>query len=351
MMCEDATLEVDGKVYALASATIEQTMGTRTTRRGEVWKVREGLPWAAVTTHDMTARLLHDKGPMRCRVNFGGAVYEGMAWVIAWSDSDSEVIMRVEELEPVAFLAVPTLDETTNPADVEWGEVRSAVAAKDWRRAWEVVGTDHMGEATPGEAYIFGNARRLACVSAALMAWRHVEMPPGFGASVWRRLTGPEGRFGNAYASRWARIKVIAAWESSAAAQYVEPKAKRARAWRDALERNMISIPRTIDGPFGRTADAFIVDDPQPVTGLFRNPFIPANLARVMTHGGGETYTMTVNGERQTYTVPASDVSDMVDALCAGYAAIRGEPTSRIASGNAAISPNPAPHGPARRRR
>lgn len=123
---------------------------------------------------------------------------------------------------------IPTLDETTNPADVEWGEVRSAVAAKDWRRAWEVVGTDHTGEATPGEAYIFGNARRVACVSAALLHWRDQFKMQVEGiryeynnrrlrsAKAWRDIPPLP-----LYEESWTRIKAIAAWESSAAAQYV----------------------------------------------------------------------------------------------------------------------------------
>lgn len=299
----------------------------------------------------------------------------------------------------------PTLDETTNPADVEWGEVRSAVAEKDWRRAWEVVGTDHEGEATPGEAYIFGNARRLACVSAALIAWRGVALPiPSSGLRSSLSEVREIGARVLARNARWQRIKTIAAWESSAAAQYVEPKAKRARAWRDALERNTISTPRTVGGPFGVTADTVIIDDPEPVTGLFRNPWVdpsptgdeilrdlramqelvnaqssarPTTLwldesmherLRDMRPVGpaSETYTLTLNGERQTYTVPASAMPDIAGALrdyigqpltAATRAAIEAtvrrvtQDSARVASGNAAISPNPAPHGPNRRRR
>lgn len=265
-------------------------------------------------------------------------------------------------------IPAPTLDETTNPADVEWGEVRSACAAKDWRRAWEVVGTDHTGEATPGEAYIFGNARRLACVSAALRHWYLESLGmAGFGGrdKTWK--------------DRYARIKVIAAWESSAAAQYAEPKAKRARAWREALERNTISTPRTVGG----RAATIIIDDP-PMSGAmdlmrpmgvtdeeFRE-YLRArqegatNMRLYGNPAGGEDYTLTINGERQTYTVPASAMPDIADALrdyigqpltAATRAAVEStvrrvtQDSARVASGNAVISPNPAPHGPNRRRR
>lgn len=103
-----------------------------------------------------------------------------------------------------------SLDEQTHGEDLDWGEVRSACAERDWRRAWEAVGTDHRCDATPGEIYIFGAARRLSAVSAAMRHWYLESLG----------LSGFGGR-DQTWKDRYARIKVIASWESSAAAQHV----------------------------------------------------------------------------------------------------------------------------------
>lgn len=121
-----------------------------------------------------------------------------------------------------------SLVEQTHGEDVAWGEVRSACAARDWRRAWEAVGVDHEGDATPGEAYIFGVARRMSAVSAALFHWRserRSEIHKRMMARIRHKQAKAAGPHGVAplpeYEASWARIKAIASWESSAAAQHV----------------------------------------------------------------------------------------------------------------------------------
>lgn len=89
--------------------------------------------------------------------------------------------------------------------DLDWSALRSACHRKAWREAWEIVGTDHTGNATPGEVYIFGLARQARAVAAALASWCYV--------------SGDTGTILFKGAS-WARIKQIAAWESQAAAQH-----------------------------------------------------------------------------------------------------------------------------------
>ena len=91
---------------------------------------------------------------------------------------------------------------------------RSTCAARDWRAAWGVVGTDHTGDATPGEVYLLAVARRASATAAALHHWREL-----------RERVVPLGK-GNV---SWQRIKDIAAWESSARAQADEAAAHRER--------------------------------------------------------------------------------------------------------------------------
>ncbi len=189
-------------------------------------------------------------------------------------------------------IQIPTLDEPTAPADLDWGEVRSACAAKDWRRAWEVVGTDHEGEATPGEVYIFGNAQRQSAVSAALRHWYLESLSlSGFGGcdKTWK--------------GRYARIKTIAAWESSAAAQHVKRPPKRLPTWYDLprAERTEVSIGG--------------------VPGLLPNPFIPRSTS-----------------------------SDMADALALSMARASNF-RAQVNGATITLTPNPAPRRRPRRRR
>jgi hypothetical protein len=117
---------------------------------------------------------------------------------------------------------VSSLDEQTHGEDVAWGEVRSSCAARDWRRAWEAVGVDHEGGVTPGEVYIFGAARLLACVSAALFHWRAAYRTELEDRTYYHHpgLRVPPSM--PPYEASWARIKAIASWRSSAKAQYAE---------------------------------------------------------------------------------------------------------------------------------
>lgn len=106
-------------------------------------------------------------------------------------------------------------------SDLDWGALRSACHRKAWREAWEIIGVDHTGDATPGEVYIFGVARQARAVAAAMLGWRQASMPqPLRGASAWNRLSGNGLRLASEYQARWARIKQIAGWKSQAAAQH-----------------------------------------------------------------------------------------------------------------------------------
>lgn len=134
--------------------------------------------------------------------------------------------------------STPALDETTDPADLDWGAIRSACDRRDWREAWGVVGTDHAGDATPGEVYLLSVARHKSATAAALHHW-YLEslLLSGFGArdKTWK--------------ARFERIKGIAAWESSARAQYFKPteKARRALSWFEIVNRGAVSTPHTAD--------------------------------------------------------------------------------------------------------
>jgi hypothetical protein len=90
---------------------------------------------------------------------------------------------------------------------VDWGEARSACEARDWRRAWQAVGTDNTGDATPGETYLLNKAARARATAAALYHWREI-----------REREVPLAR-GNV---SWLRIKRIAGWSSQARAQYAK---------------------------------------------------------------------------------------------------------------------------------
>lgn len=121
-----------------------------------------------------------------------------------------------------------SLDETTHGEDLDWGEVRSACAAKDWRRAWGAVGIDHEGEATPGEIYIFGAARRAWAVAPALRHWR-AERDAVYDEHIKQRLRSAQAWREIAPLDKgemWRRIKRLAGVGSSAKAQHVAALAR-----------------------------------------------------------------------------------------------------------------------------
>lgn len=116
-----------------------------------------------------------------------------------------------------------SLDEQTHGEDLDWGEVRSACAECDWRRAWKAVGTDQVGPATPGEAYILSAARRAWSVAPALRHWR-AERDAVYDKHIKQRLKSAQAWREIAPLDKgemWRRIKRLAGMESSAAAQHV----------------------------------------------------------------------------------------------------------------------------------
>lgn len=250
-------------------------------------------------------------------------------------------------LEGVEQVQAPALDESTAPHDLDWGEVRSACAAKDWRRAWEVVGTYHEGEATPGEVYIFSNARRASCTSAALMAWRSQALPlqtamlryVEASSDVETHTVRKSIALKLGTNEPWTRIKGIAAWESSAAAQYSDEAvqcSKHAHDWAlrvECMEMSVGGVP--IRGMAGDGAGYY--DESAHIT--------PEMIARVAAmRGEGET-----NGAMSTTRNPFVAFNDA--EVLRELSKIRAmSTTTRDALARFGLN-NPAPRGPARRRR
>ena len=236
-----------------------------------------------------------------------------------------------------------SLAEVTDPADLDWGALRSAADdRRDWREAWGIVGTNHTGDATPGEVYLLSVARHKSATAAALHHWRKAGMESGtifIGADAARA---------------WARIKGIAAWESSARAQYDERGNRRGRlqaavreqlvdAARDAatqarLYGRGISTPRMVGGPFGgdtfealrqRGEDDAMTRGNGGVVGVLNNPYLSA----AAQHG---EITGTLSIAAATRTI-------------AGVRAATRETARQIDAMTRTI--NPAPRGPQPRRR
>lgn len=236
-----------------------------------------------------------------------------------------------------AIPATPTLDELTDPADLDWGALRSAADdRRDWREAWGIVGTDHTGDATPGEVYLLSVARHKSATAAALHHWREL-----------RERVIPLGK-GNL---SWQRIKGIAAWESSARAQADEAAAHRERM---RIRRTTthgytltvdgqpvgVSTPHMVGGPFGRSATRAIIDDPadpdpelygngRGVVGVLNNPYLSAAAQR-----GEITGTLSIAAATRTIAdvrAATRETSRQIDAMTRSL--------------------NPAPRGPQPRRR
>ena len=249
----DATIEVGGEVYELASSTMHDNTQTYTTASGDLYVMRIGAARAHAMTKDFAAQALVKGAPHPCRLTLGGLAYTGHVWVEGWSHSDQQVDLIVENLEPIP--AAPTLDELTDPADLDWGTIRSTCAARDWRAAWGVVGTDHTGDATPGEVYLLAVARRASATAAALHHWRHV-------CEQRRDVPLAPGNVS------WQRIKRIAAWESSARAQYVKrpPTAmqKRMEWLNERIRPGAFQLPDDILGGRYSTVNVgdLVIDDP-----------------------------------------------------------------------------------------
>lgn len=381
----EATIEVDGAVYTLASSAMNDNTQTYTTGSGDLYTMRIGAACAHVMTRDFAAQALVKGAPHPCRLTLGGTAYTGYVWVEGWSHSDQQVDLIVENLE--AIPATPTLDELTDPADLDWGALRSAADdRRDWREAWGIVGTDHTGDATPGEVYLLSVARHKSATAAALHHWREL-----------RERVIPLGK-GNL---SWQRIKGIAAWESSARAQYDERGNRRGRLQAAVRERTRIrrttthgytltvdgqpisiSTPYMVGGPFGGSAMRAIIDDPvtspewaaiyDRIADLLQAA-MPAGLSRgyrtaednAMTRGNGGVVGVLNNpylsaaanrGEiTGTVTTPPS-TSATIAATLERYASMTGNTMNVQGDGRGRIvvtprNTNPAPRGPQTRKR
>lgn len=281
----DATIEVDGEVYTLTNPTYyagEAIEGMTQTGRRITGLRGEPFIEASVSGWEFATVVIRNNDPREaipCRVTMGGGVvFTARACAVEWSPNPPVTQLRIENLVAIpAAPAAPTLDELTDPADLDWGTIRSTCAARDWRAAWGVVGTDHAGAATPGEVYLLSVARHKSATAAALKAWCNVAMllntrGENLGASRATR-TLLKGQLQQD--SRWQRIKRIAAWESSARAQYDERGNRRGRlqaAMRDWREEfadttvrptNMWIDEATLNA---LRQQAAVIDDPVTIT-------------------------------------------------------------------------------------
>lgn len=225
-----------------------------------------------------------------------------------------------------------SLDETTHGEDLDWGEVRSACAAKDWRRAWGAVGIDHEGEATPGEIYIFGAARRAWAVAPALRHWR-AERDAVYDEHIKQRLRSAQAWREIAPLDKgemWRRIKRLAGVGSSAKAQHVAALARPG-----ALLAGFKSFKATVGG-----VELTQFDDASQVK---REAFgrltetMRAGELRIPTSAQREPMSGTVVMSREV----ARQLKRMAQAAASG---------STLAAA-CTRSANPAPRGPVQRKR
>ena len=90
----------------------------------------------------------------------------------AQNDSTIEI-----KMDHIVELNAPT------PSEIKWGELRSACVCAtlagenmpSWAAAWRWAGTDHEGEASPGELYLLAEAARTGSLRAALKAWEDAQ--------------------------------------------------------------------------------------------------------------------------------------------------------------------------------
>lgn len=327
------------------------------------------------------------EGPCKAHMMLGGVCYTGDFVERGEYMGVEGSYVLVENLQQTS--ATPTLDEPTAPADVDWSEIRSATEARDWRRAWQAVGTDHTGDATPGETYLLSKAARAKATAAALVAWRdalleprlaphrrafdplnadHVERQPQFEQRHRKAMTS-EAHALDAHGESWQRIKRIAGWTSQARAQYDERGNRRGRlqaALRDGLSR-ATQIPARVlfgDPLTGQRVNVGVIDDPvdpelygngRGVVGVLNNPFlsaaanrgeitgtvtIPPSASRSIAAMLATQARLNVGTEDESITITPSSES------AADFMA-RGGPVGAIAT----HATNPNPRGPQPRRR
>lgn len=307
MDTQGATLEINGQVYPLESATyhqngpLTQTLGNGMTiayQGGDAWIVAQVQGWDFA---GVIAGNTHHRGLLSCVVHLPGASFTGIVWAVDWSKEPPVTTLRIEGLRPIPVKDASPPADSVPEQEIAWHELRSACHRKAWREAWEIVGTDHTGGATPGEVYIFGVARQARAVSAALKAWREVALPAQ--AIMLRQVetaSEVETRSVRRMMARkigedagWQRIKQVAAWESEAAAQHdPEHRRRHARAAaRRAVDARITINGREITGYHGASASVVVVDDPvparspRPVSTPFRTPGLFGDLAARMSFG------------------------------------------------------------------
>lgn len=226
-----STIEVRGKVYPLATMRSDDQHVRHYDRHGNSCVTgHEPMTLIVSVTADGARELYFSTtNPTPCRISFfGKVVYVARAVAMGHGTNPQQTDLYIDAITAVRDIpATPTLDEPTAPADVDWSEIRSATEARDWRRAWQAVGTDHTGDATPGETYLLSKAARAKAAAAALVAWRKVEMPLRMARIDERHENGglaPDlmrnGLHNLARTEGWQRIKRIAGWVSQARAQY-----------------------------------------------------------------------------------------------------------------------------------
>lgn len=280
MDTQGATLEINNQVYPLESATyhqngpLTQTLGNGMTiayQGGNAWIVArvQGWDFARVISENPDLR-----GLLPCVVHLPGASFTGTVYAIDWSKEPPVTTLRIEGLRPIPKEIASPPAASVPEQEIAWSELRSACHRKAWREAWEIVGTDHTGDATPGEVYIFGVARQVRAVTAALKAWREAALPAQTimlrqvetasdveTLSVRRMMARKIGEDAG-----WQRIKRVAAWKSQAAAQH-DPHVIERRA-AAVMRLAMGSGARITVGGRGMTmyerGEAVIVDDPVP---------------------------------------------------------------------------------------
>jgi hypothetical protein len=377
------TIEVGGDVYNLDSVQMHSPHEMYQDQFGRSAVVQVAPNWLRATTNDKKADVLVRKGAQRCIVTMAdGVTYNGYAELVSWSAGFSSTVIAVHDLK--AIPATPTLDEPTAPADIDWSEIRSATEARDWRRAWQAVGTDHTGDATPGETYLLSKAARAKATAAALVAWRqdaHVLYSSALANRDALPQTSAHALRELATCAAWQRIKRIAGWTSQARAQY-KPRASKAQRARgatfDGVEDNPLSHS-ILGGRYStvNVGDFVVADDVdsfEQALALSLADYRAADEDAAMTRGnGGITGTVTIppSTSRSIVAMLATQArltgsarlnigteDESITITPSGESAAdfmaRGGPVGAIATSHVGIAThatNPNPRGPQTRRR
>lgn len=233
-----ATLEVDGREYPIANLRIEGEGNQRIySLAGQIWLA--GQPGATATAYvigNAAHRLWGKSLGATCRLVISGESFTARVLSLScdYDPPPSVLEIKLDSMKPIPVKDASPPADSVPEQEIAWSELRSACHRKAWREAWEIVGTDHTGDATPGEVYIFGVAREVRAVTAALKAWREAALPAQ--ALMLRQAETASDvetiRVRRMMARKigedagWQRIKQVVAWESQAAAQH-DPEHRR----------------------------------------------------------------------------------------------------------------------------